>query len=60
MMTGRKILLGVSRRGRIWEDYFYIKTELDVGWRGVDWTCVAQDRDQLLALGNVVMNILAP
>jgi hypothetical protein len=48
---------GVDVYGRI----IYIKTELkDVGWRGVDWTCVAQDRDQLLALGNVVMNILAP
>jgi hypothetical protein len=28
-----------------------------VGWKGVDWIYLAQDRDQLLDIVNKVMNI---
>jgi hypothetical protein len=30
------------------------------GWNGMDWICLAQDRDQWRALVNTVMNLLVP
>jgi len=42
-----------------WDDN--IKMDLqDVGWRGVDWIAVAEDRDRWRALMNAVMNIRVP
>jgi hypothetical protein len=32
----------------------------EAGWGGVDWVDLAQDRDQLSALGNTVMNLRVP
>jgi hypothetical protein len=32
----------------------------DVGWEGVDWIDLAQDRDRWLALVNEVMNLRVP
>jgi hypothetical protein len=32
----------------------------DVGWGGVDWIHLAQDRDQWSALGNRVTNLRVP
>jgi hypothetical protein len=32
----------------------------DIGWDGVDWIDLAQDRDQWRALMNTVMNFLVP
>jgi hypothetical protein len=29
----------------------------EIGWEGVDWIDLAQDRDELLAVVNTVMNI---
>jgi hypothetical protein len=29
----------------------------EIGWDGVDWIDLAQDRDQWRALGNTVMNL---
>jgi hypothetical protein len=32
----------------------------EVGWVGMDWIDLAQDRDRLLALVNAVMNLRVP
>jgi hypothetical protein len=38
-----------------------IKTDLqEVGWRGIDWTDLAQDRNRWQALVNMVMNLQVP
>jgi hypothetical protein len=31
-----------------------------IGWNGMDWIDLAQDRDQWTALVNAVMNLRAP
>jgi len=42
-----------------WEDN--IKMDLqEVGWRGVNWIDLAQDRERWQALVNVVMNLRVP
>jgi hypothetical protein len=33
---------------------------LEIGWGGVDWICLAQDRDKWRALVNAVMNLRVP
>jgi hypothetical protein len=39
-----------------WEDN--IKTDVtEIGWEGVDWMHLAQDRDQLRVLVNTVMKL---
>ena len=48
-----------GRRRRKWEDN--IKMDLqEVGWGGMDWTDLAQDRDRWRALVNAVMNLQVP
>jgi hypothetical protein len=38
-----------------------IKMDLrEIGWNGVDWIELAQDRDQWRALVNTVMNLRIP
>jgi hypothetical protein len=32
----------------------------EVGWRGIDWIEVAQDRDRWRAVVNAVMNLRVP
>jgi hypothetical protein len=32
----------------------------EIGWEGVDWMHLAQDRDQWWALVNMVMSLLVP
>jgi hypothetical protein len=52
-----KRLLG--RPGRMLEDN--IKVDLkEIGWGGMDWTDLAQDREQWRALVNTVMNLQVP
>jgi hypothetical protein len=52
-----KRLLGRSRRR--WVDN--IKMDLlEIGWSGVDWIGLAQDRDKWRALVNAVMNLRVP
>jgi hypothetical protein len=33
---------------------------LEIGWGGVDWIGLAQDKDKWRALANVVMNLRVP
>jgi hypothetical protein len=48
-----------GRPRRRWMDN--IKMDLgDIGWDGRDWIELAQDRDQLRALVNRVMNLRVP
>jgi hypothetical protein len=51
----------LERRRRRWEDG--IKMDLrEIGWGGVEWIHLAQDRDRWRAVVNAVMNlrVLAP
>jgi hypothetical protein len=49
----------LGRPRRRWVDN--IKMGLgEIGWDGVDWIELAQDRDQWRALVNTVMNLRAP
>jgi hypothetical protein len=53
----RKRPLGRPRRW--WEDN--IKMDLrEIGWRGMDWIDLAQNREQCRALVNTVMNLWVP
>jgi len=49
--------LGRSRHR--WEDN--IRMDLrEIGWEGVNWIHVVQDRDQWQALANMAMNLCVP
>jgi hypothetical protein len=49
----------LGRAGRKWEDN--IKMDLrKIGWDGIDWIDLAQDRDQWRALVKMVMNLQVP
>jgi hypothetical protein len=38
-----------------------IKTDLgEIGWVGMNWICLPQDRDQWRAFVNTVMNLQSP
>jgi hypothetical protein len=62
-MDAYRILVGKSkgirslgRPRRRWVDN--IKLDLrEIGWGGIDWIILAQDRDQWRALVNTVMNL---
>jgi hypothetical protein len=43
--------------------YRWVDNEIDlreIGWGGMDWIDLAQDRDQLRVLMNTVMNLRVP
>jgi hypothetical protein len=49
----------LGRPWRRWEDN--IKMDIrEVGWRGMNWIELAQDRDRWRALVNAVMNLRVP
>jgi hypothetical protein len=49
----------LGRPRRRWEDN--IKMDLrEVGWGGIDWINLAEDRDRWRALVNAVMNLRVP
>jgi hypothetical protein len=52
-----KRLLGIPRRR--WEENFRMDFG-EIEWGGMDWTDLAQDRDQWRALVNTVMNLRVP
>jgi hypothetical protein len=49
----------IGRHTRRWEDNITIDLR-EIGWGGVDWVHLAQDRDQWRALVNTVMNLRIP
>jgi hypothetical protein len=61
-----RILLGkpegkipLGKPSRRWEDN--IRMDLrEIGWGGMDWIDLAQDREQWRALVNTVMNLRVP
>jgi hypothetical protein len=53
---------GKRRLGRPWHRWedniiMYVR---GIGWRGVDWMHLAQDRDKWWAVVNTVMNLWVP
>jgi len=58
-------LENLKGRGRIgrprckWEDNIRMDLK-EIGWEGVDWINLAQDRDQWRSLVYVVMNLQVP
>jgi hypothetical protein len=54
-----KFIVPLGRPRRRWVDN--IKMDLrEIGWGGVDWVDLAQDRDHWRALVNTVMNVRVP
>jgi hypothetical protein len=49
----------VGRPRRRWVDNIKIYLR-EIGWNGVDWIDLAQDRDKWRALVNTVMNLRVP
>jgi hypothetical protein len=49
----------LGRPRRRWVDNITMDI-LEIGWGGVDWIGLAQDRDKRRALVNAVMNLLVP
>jgi hypothetical protein len=66
MRNAYKILVGkpegkrpLGRPRQRWEDN--IRMDLrEIGWEGMDWVPLAQDRDQWWTLMNTVMNLWIP
>jgi hypothetical protein len=64
--NAKKILIGITegkkpllKPRRIWEDN--IETDFrEIGWEGVDWIHLAQDRDQWRAAVDMVTNVRVP
>ena len=48
-----------GRPRRRWVDNINMDLQ-EVGWGGLDWNNLVQDRDRLRALVNVVMNLWVP
>ena len=46
----------LGRPGLRWDDNIKMYLQ-DVGWRGVDWIALAEDRDRWRAVVNALMNI---
>jgi hypothetical protein len=43
-----------------WMKHHSMKMYGEIEWGGMDWTCLAQDRDQWRAFMDAVMNLRAP
>jgi hypothetical protein len=44
----------------MWVDDIKMDLKRDIGWYGMDWIDLAQDREQWRALVNTVMNLRVP
>jgi hypothetical protein len=54
-----KVKRSVGKSRRRWQDN--IKMDLtEIGWEGVDWIHLAEDRDRWWAVVNTVMNLQVP
>jgi hypothetical protein len=61
MKNEYKILVGKTEGKKPHGRHRHIKMDLrEVGWEGVDWTFVAQDRDQWQAVVNAIMSHQVP
>ena len=49
----------LGRPGPSWEDSIKMDNQ-EVGWEGIDWNHLAQDRDRWRALVNAVMKLRVP
>jgi hypothetical protein len=49
----------LGRPARRWEDNIKINLR-EIGWDGMDWINLAQDKDRWLALMNTVMDLRVP
>jgi hypothetical protein len=49
----------LGRPRRRWEDNIRMDVR-EIGWGGMDWIDLAQDRDQWRALVNTIMNLRLP
>jgi hypothetical protein len=49
----------LGRPRRRWEDNIRINL-IEIGWGGMDWIYLTQDRDQWRALVSTVMNLRVP
>jgi hypothetical protein len=49
----------LGRPRRRWDDNIRMDVR-EIGWGGMDWIDMAQDRDQWRALVNTVMNLRVP
>jgi hypothetical protein len=61
-MNAYRILVGkrpLGRSRRRWVDNIKINLR-EIGWDGMDWIDLAQDRDQWRALVNTVMKLRVP
>jgi hypothetical protein len=57
-----RILVGKTPLGkpsRRWVDNIKINLR-EIGWGGMNWVALAQDRDQWMAFVNTVMNLRVP
>jgi hypothetical protein len=66
MRNSYKIIVGnpegkrpLGRLWRRWEENIEMDLR-EIGWEGVDWIHLAQDRDQWRAVVNTVMNLRVP
>jgi hypothetical protein len=49
----------IGRHRNRWEDNTKISLR-EIGWDGVDWIHLAQDKDQWQTLGNTIMKLRIP